>query len=64
MPAREQDYDHLWQIIRYEEEGLPEDETQELFQYLVDTGLAWKLQGFYGRQAARMIEADVITAPS
>lgn len=47
-------------IIRYEEGELPEDETIELFQYLVDTGMAWRLQGSYGRAAAAMIEAGLI----
>ena len=35
-------------IIKYESEGLGEEETIELFQHLVDTGMAWSLQGFYG----------------
>ena len=36
-------------------------ETQILaWQYLVDTGLAWQLQGFFGRTAQRLIEDGVI----
>jgi len=50
-------------LIRYESEGLCEAETIELFQYLVDTGLAWRLQGFYGRQAMALIEMGAVTRP-
>ena len=31
------------------------------WQYLIDTGLAWQLQGFFGRTAAAMIEQGVCT---
>jgi len=51
-------------ISRYEEVGLGEDETIELFQYLVDTGMAWTLQGFYGRQAMALIEMGLVTRPT
>ena len=49
-------------ITRYEQGQLGEDEELELFQHLVDTGLAWKLQGHYGRTAVALIEADLIEA--
>ena len=41
------------------EEGT-EDEILEAWQFLVDTGLAWQLQGYFGRMAAQMIEDGVI----
>lgn len=45
-------------------EGVEEadEETQiEAWQHLIDTGLAWQLQGCFGRQAACMIEAGICT---
>jgi hypothetical protein len=48
------------QIIAYENGDLDEDGTVELFQYLVDSGLAWSLQGSYGRMAMRLIEAGLV----
>jgi len=49
-------------LIRYESEGLDDDELIEFFQHLVDTGLAWSLQGHYGRTAAALIEEGYIHA--
>lgn len=43
-------------IIAFEQGELPRDECLSLFGGLVKTGLAWQLQGSYGRAAARLIE--------
>ena len=42
----------------------PESEWEErdAWQHLIDTGLAWSLQGCFGRQAMRLIEAGVCRA--
>ena len=37
------------------------DEEVEAWQYLIDTGLAWKLQGWYGRTAHRLINDGYCT---
>lgn len=50
-------------IIAYEEGELDEDAIIELFQHLVDTGLAWQLQGHYGRTAVAMLQAGLIHQP-
>jgi len=39
-----------------------EDQYLEAWQYLVDTGLAWRLQGWFGRTAAALIEQGHINA--
>ena len=51
-------------IIRYEAGEMDDEEMVEFFQELVDSGLAWQLQGHYGRTAAALIEAGHVTAGS
>lgn len=55
--------DEMSSIIAYEEGELDENETIELFQGLVDSGLAWQLQGHYGRTAVALIEAGYVSDP-
>jgi hypothetical protein len=47
-------------MIRWESGELGEEETVALFQDLVDSGLAWQLQGTYGRTAVALIGAGLI----
>jgi hypothetical protein len=49
-------------IIEYENGNLTDEETVEFFQELVDTGLAWDLQGSYGRMAEHLISTGEIQA--
>ena len=53
--------DVLDRIVSYEAGQLDEDETIALFQELVDSGLAWRLQGSYGRTAQALIESGKVT---
>jgi len=48
-------------IADYERGELDHDQTVQLFQELVDSGLAWNLQGHYGRLAYQLLEAGLIT---
>ena len=41
------------------EEAEDEEEVIAAWQHLIDTGLAWTLQGFFGRQARALIEEGV-----
>ena len=42
-----------------EGENATQAEQIEAFQYLIDTGTIWKLQGWYGRTAMTLIEAGL-----
>ena len=41
-------------------EAKDEQEVIDAWQHLVDTGLAWSLQGSFGRTAAQLIEEGII----
>ena len=47
-------------IIAYENDELSDEDTIELFQELVNSGLCWKLQGHYGRTAQYLINEGLI----
>ena len=38
-----------------------EEQVLEAWQYLVDTGLAYKLQGWFGRTAQILIDKELIS---
>jgi hypothetical protein len=41
-----------------------EEQVIEAWQYLVDSGIVWQLQGWFGRTATDLIERGFITAPA
>jgi hypothetical protein len=51
-------------IMAYESGEMPWDDALVFFQYLVDTGTIWSLQGNYQRTAQGMIESGWISDPS
>lgn len=48
-------------IIAYESGMMPEKEIIKFFGQLVKSGMAWKLQGSYGRMAANFISQGYIS---
>ena len=44
------------------EEAESEDQFIEAWQHLVDTGLAWTLQGSFGRTAQALINQGIINS--
>lgn len=61
-PQPEPKYDVVKNIIEYEQGDLGHEETVELFQYLINNGMAWTLQGHYGRMAMQLIANGYCTA--
>jgi len=51
--------DLVGKIMDYEDGSMSEEEMIEFFQELIDSGLAWTLQGSYGRMAADFIKSGL-----
>lgn len=51
-------------IIAYESGQMDRDEIIAFFQKLVNTGVAWELQGAYGRQADQLLKLGLIYDPN
>ena len=49
-------------LIQYENGNMTEEEMVGFFQELIDSGLAWQLQGHYGRVANNLIEEGLCNA--
>lgn len=47
-------------IVAYEHGELSTGDTLDLFSDLVVTGVAWQLQGCYGRAAAALIDSGLL----
>jgi hypothetical protein len=54
--AGEERFDLVGKIMEYESGMLPKAEAIELFQRLINTGIAWQLQGHYGRTAMKLLD--------
>jgi len=47
-------------IVEYESGNMSKSEIISFFQELVDSGLAWNLQGHYGRMANELIQSGYV----
>lgn len=47
-------------IMAWENGEMDEEREEVFFQKLVDSGLAWTLQGMYGRRAKELIRMGII----
>ena len=45
------------QVIAYEQGELDEEGIIDMFQELINSGLAWEMQGSYGRTAKALLDA-------
>lgn len=55
--------DMVDKIMRFEAGEMDDETSLAFFQELVDTGLAWRLQGSYGRVARALLEKGEILEP-
>lgn len=46
-----------------EGEGATREEQQTAWQWLLDTGACWHLQGFYGRTVSNLLESGLLLPP-
>lgn len=53
-------YDMVGALLAFEADRLEGPDTIILFAHLVKSGLAWRLQGFYGRTAAALIDNGIL----
>ena len=50
-------------IAEGEQEPESDEQYIQAWQHLIDTGLAWSLQGFFGRTASAMIQQGLCYVP-
>jgi hypothetical protein len=48
-------------ILTIESDESTEYETIQAFQHLINSGVVWRLQGWYGRMAHHLIQSGVCT---
>jgi len=57
-------FDQVSFIIAFESGDLEDQEIIDGFQELINSGIVWQLQGFYGRTARALIDAGHCTERS
>lgn len=54
---------NVWDLEDPESAGMTEEDQLKMWQKLVNNGMAWKLQGWYGRTAQALLDAGEIKYP-
>lgn len=49
---------NITDTIDFENGDMDDERVAEFFQGMINSGVVWQLQGFYGRTAVALIEAD------
>jgi len=52
--------DTVGKMMAFESGQMTEEEIIEFFQELIDSGMAWSLQGTYGRMAQALIDQGLV----
>ena len=60
MKTKVNDENRVDYIMEYESGDISDIDMLHLFANLIETGMAWSLQGHYGRNAQAFIEQDWI----
>ena len=55
--------DFVDKVIEYEAGEMSDEDTVSFYQELVNSGMAWTLQGHYGRMAMHLIESGLVQQP-
>jgi hypothetical protein len=55
------EHDIVGRMTAFENGELDDDQALELFGELIKSGMAWQLQGAYGRTAGDLIARGIIT---
>ena len=61
MATEQRPLDMVDKVMAYEAGEMSEEDMIEFFQELIDSGMAWKFQGSYGRTAMALLDAGYCT---
>lgn len=50
-------------IMAWESGEMSQEDEITFFQWMIDDGMVWGLQGYYGRHAAHLLETGQCTSP-